>query len=45
MLFVFIMTMLFMGTLFFMLNRIFNDLDQRVKVLETRCAEKGAENG
>jgi hypothetical protein len=36
-----VLTMLFLGTSFFMLNRIFSDLDQRVKVLETKCAERG----
>ena len=35
-----VLTMLFLGTLFFMLNRIFSELDQRVKVLETKCAER-----
>ena len=35
-----VLTMLFLGTLFFMLNRIFSDLDQRVTVLETKCTER-----
>jgi membrane protein required for beta-lactamase induction len=45
MLFVTIMTMLLMGTLFWMLNSIFDDLDRRVHALETQGMGKEPSDG